>query len=86
MAENEALEKVLQVKRHYEPTLLARANVVGVGVGFKTEHGQPTDTLAVVVNVTHKRTEAELPQEDLLPTELDGVPVDVQEVGQMKAL
>ncbi len=86
MAEDEALERVLQVKRQYEKVLLARANVIGVGVGFKTEHGQPTDTLAVVVNVTHKRTVAELAQEDLLPTELDGVPVDVQEVGQIKAL
>jgi hypothetical protein len=86
MAEEEVLKRVLQVKRQYEKVLLARANVVGVGVGFKTEHGQPTDTLAVVVNVTHKRAVAELAREDLLPAELDGVPVDVQEVGQIKAL
>jgi len=86
MAQDDAIEKVVQIKRQYEKVLLARANVVGVGVGFKTEHGQPTDTLAVVVNVTHKLTTAELAQEDLLPTELDGVPVDVQEIGQIRAL
>jgi hypothetical protein len=86
MAEEEALERVLQVKRQYEKVLLARTNVVGVGVGFKTEQGQPTDTLAVVVNVTHKRAVTELAPEDVLPAEIDGVPVDVQEVGQIKAL
>ena len=86
MAENEAIERVLQVKRQYEQILLAQPNVVGVGVGFKTEHGQPTNTLAVIVNVTRKKPLGDLAQEDVLPTELDGVPLDVQEVGSIKAL
>ena len=86
MAENEAIERVLQVKRQYEQVLLARPNVVGVGVGFKTEHGQPTNTLAVIVNVIRKKSLDDLDQEDVLPTELDGVPLDVQEVGSIKAL
>ena len=81
-----AYEHAKAVKQAHEKELLAKANVVGVGVGFKTEHGQLTDTLAVVVNVTHKRAVTELAPEDVLPAEIDGVPVDVQEVGQIKAL
>ena len=85
MSQNETVERVLAVKRQHERELLAQPNVVGVGVGFKTEHGQLTDTLAVIVNVIHKKPLDDLTQEDILPAELDGVPVDVQEVGSIKA-
>ena len=85
MSQNEAVERVLAVKRQHEQELLAQPNVVGVGIGFKSEHGQLTDTLAVIVNVIHKKPLDDLTQEDILPVELDGVPVDVQEVGSIKA-
>jgi hypothetical protein len=86
MIQNPDIERVLQVKRHYEQALLAHPNVVGVGIGFKTVAGAPTDTLALIVNVVQKQPPNVLTRQDVLPTELDGVPVDVQEVGEIRAL
>jgi hypothetical protein len=86
MTQNQAIERAMQAKAKYEQELMERANVVGVGIGFKYKNGQPTDVLAVVTNVTQKKSLADLAQEDVVPTELDGVPTDVQEVGIIKAL
>ncbi|RME76258.1 MAG: hypothetical protein D6784_06210 [Chloroflexi bacterium] len=80
------LEQIRRVKARYEQSLLQRPNVVGVGIGFKMEHNRPTDTLALVVNVKQKLPAAELSPDDILPTELEGVPVDVQEVGTIRAI
>ena len=44
----------MKVKRAHEKALLAKANVVGVGVGYRMTQGQRTDTIALVVMVRHK--------------------------------
>jgi hypothetical protein len=86
MTKNQVIEHILQVKQRYESELMTRANVVGVGVGFKSTSGQETDTLSVVVNVSHKVPLAELSPKDVVPAELEDVPTDVQEVGTIRAL
>ncbi|MDI6697128.1 MAG: hypothetical protein QME21_18940 [Anaerolineales bacterium] len=78
-------EKVAAVKRARQAELLRKANVVGVGVGYRRRRGQQTDTVALVVMVSRKLPREQLAPEDLLPRELDGVPVDVQEVGELRA-
>jgi hypothetical protein len=64
---------------------MTKANVVGVGVGFRFVKGQRTETIGVVVMVTRKVPIGQLPPKDVIPSELDGVPVDVQEVGVIRA-
>lgn len=64
---------------------MSRANVVGVGIGLRQVHGEPTNDVALVVMVSHKLPPSQLKPEDLIPHELDGVPVDVQEVGDVRA-
>jgi hypothetical protein len=86
MGQNEKVEHVLQIKQQYENQLMARANVVGVGVGFKVIDHRETDILSVVVNVTQKVPVAELASRDVVPVELEDVPTDVQEVGTIRAL
>ncbi len=76
------LERARQVKETHESELLARANVVGVGVGFRQTGGKPTRQVAIVVMVREKVPTAELRPEDSLPREIDGVPIDVQAVGE----
>ena len=80
------IEQVTRVKERHEQELLRLANVVGVGVGFRHKHGQLTDEVALVVNVSQKKSVLELSQKDIIPTELEGIPVDVQEVGHIRAL
>jgi hypothetical protein len=42
--------------------------------------------VALVVMVDRKLSTAQLDLEGLIPVEIDGVPVDVQEVGEIKAM
>jgi hypothetical protein len=57
---------------------------VGVGVGLRHRHGQRTDQVGLVVLVERKLPPERLLPDDLLPDEIDGVPVDVKEVGHFK--
>lgn len=73
------------VKAEYEEELLRYPNVIGVGVGHRCRRGEYTDEVCIVVIVTGKQPASALREEDLLPTELDGVPVDVLDVGPIVA-
>ena len=81
-----SLDWIRRVKEKYEDSLLNRKNVIGVGIGFKEEAGQVTDQMALVVSVSKKLADNEIGDTDLIPTELEGVPVDVKEVGEIRAL
>jgi hypothetical protein len=78
-------DRILNVMQAYKQELLSKANVVGIAVGFRQKDGQPTNTLALVVMVKQKIPNNNLPVEDQLPTSLDGIPIDVQEVGELIA-
>ncbi len=81
-----AYEKAQAVKRAHQDDLMAKAHVVGVGIGLRQRGESHTDEVALVVMVTHKVAVEDLAPEDIVPTEIDGVPVEVQEVGEIKAL
>jgi hypothetical protein len=78
-------EKLQAVKRAHEDELMRKANVVGVGVGVRQRHNTLTQELAIVVFVRRKVPQDQLAPGDLIPAEIEGVPVDVQEVGDLKA-
>jgi hypothetical protein len=78
-------EKARVVKEKFETELLKLENVVGVGIGLRKKDGIYTDEVALVVMVKKKVLEIELAQEDLIPQELEGVEVDVQEIGEVRA-
>jgi hypothetical protein len=78
-------ELVSQTKKKYTTELLAKPNVVGVGIGMKETAGESTGEMSVVVMVRHK-----LPLEGLqpgvaVPAAVDGVPTDVIQVGDLRA-
>lgn len=79
------IERVQNVKQKYEADLLAMPNVIGVGVGFKSIKGKIGNQIAIVVNVEQKINKVELTEQALLPEMLDGIPVDVVEVGRLSA-
>ncbi|MGH2625729.1 MAG: hypothetical protein ACRDHY_03655 [Anaerolineales bacterium] len=60
-------------------------NVVGVGVGLVRRGGEKTGQVGIIVMVSQKVPAAQLAPADLIPRRLDGVPVDVQEVGEVVA-
>lgn len=74
-------EKAQAVQAKYSDLLMSKPHVQGVGVGLATKDGQFTDQIAIVVMVDEKVPADQLAPEDLIPRELDGVPVDVQVMG-----
>ncbi len=78
-------DQARQAKTLHEYELLAKTNVVGVGVGYKESRGVMTDDLAVVVLVERKKPLAALQPEDMIPRDLDGMKTDVIEVGFLEA-
>jgi hypothetical protein len=81
----EEIEKIRRVRKKHTPRLMKKANVVGVGVGYRRQAGQQTDELALVVMVSRKMPVNILSARDVIPAEIDGVPVDVQELGEIRA-
>jgi hypothetical protein len=85
MSENQGLDRVLAIRAKYEHELLQKKNVVGLGVGFRERDGVRTDEVVLTVMVRRKQPRSKLRARDLIPVELEGVPVDVKEVGVLSA-
>jgi hypothetical protein len=79
-----AFQRAVDLKDQVEKELLKKANVVGVGVGLRQRGGELTGEVALIVMVRKKINISELAPEDQIPTEIDNVPVDVLEVGQLR--
>jgi hypothetical protein len=79
------LENVKKVKRAHEKMLLTKPNVVGVGIGFRIQGGQQTGHIGIVVMVNKKLPASQLKPTEMIPLEIEGVPVDVQEKGAIHA-
>lgn len=79
------IRRASEVEARYTDMLLSKPNVVGVGVGFARKGGQQTREVAVVVMVDQKLPATQLASDELLPSELDGVRIDVQATGSFSA-
>lgn len=78
-----SVERVRAIKTRHEDRLLARPGVVSVGVGLRQRGGMLTDEVCIVIMVRNKRPLANLPPGEALPAKIEGVPVDVQESGEI---
>ena len=72
--------------RKAERELLPQDNVVSVGVGFKYRGGVRTDEVCIVVGVKKKLPKDQVPPGELVAETIDGVPTDVVEYGELRAL
>lgn len=61
-------------------------NVVGVGIGEKESEGAPTGLMSVRLLVRVKYSKDSIPKDHLLPEMIDGMHVDVEEVGTFRPL
>jgi hypothetical protein len=82
----ELFERVKKVKAAHQEMLMEKANVVGVGIGFAKRGQESTNQLSLVVMVSQKLAIESLETKDIIPHELEGIPVDVQEVGKLRAM
>ena len=59
-------------------------NIVGIGIGEKESKGIATGLLAVKVLVRVKYADDQIPDADRLPATINGLPVDVEQVGTFR--
>ena len=80
------MKEIKTVKEKHSAKIMAKKNVVGLGVGYKETKGVKTDRMALVVMVKKKVPIQELKKGDVIPGEIEGVVTDVIEVGEIVAL
>lgn len=78
-------ERIMAVMQNHKGELLSKPNVVGVAVGFRQINGESTQELALVVMVHQKVPEKLLSPEQKIPVAIEGIPIDVQEIGEITA-
>lgn len=81
-----AMNDLATVLEAFRWTLHRLPNVVGVARGYKTVRGHVTDREGIMVLVTRKVPAEALERRGVVPTVLEGVPTDVVEVGEIRAM
>jgi hypothetical protein len=79
------IEEAFEIKRAITNSIMAKRNVVGLGVGYKNRLGESTGEESVVILVQQKKPKAALTADDFIPPSIDGVKTDVIEVGIFRA-
>jgi hypothetical protein len=78
--------RIAAVQARHEAELLRYPNVVAVAAGFRTRRGAPTSEPCLVVYVQRKVPARRLAAGERLPKQIEGVPIDVVEVGGIETL
>jgi hypothetical protein len=78
--------EALQAKEAHKAEIMAKPNVVGVGVGYKVRGGREAQELSVITLVERKISKDGLDPGALVPRSVNGVTTDVIEVGELRAL
>ena len=71
------MEALLDVLKRNKKQLMAKKGVYKVDVGYRWSQGKLTGEVALRVHVTAKKPLAELTEEEIVPREIEGFPVDV---------
>ena len=85
MSDQMAVERARSVKQAHEEELMVMPNVVAIGIGRRKVGGSFSNEIAIIVSVSQKYLPDELDEADTIPTEIEGVLVDVQQVGTLRA-
>jgi hypothetical protein len=73
------IQRVRELKEKFGKKLRKYPNVTGLGVGYKEKRGKRTATIALRIYVEKKVPKKELRAKDVLPTMIEGMPLDVIE-------
>ncbi|MBK8029400.1 MAG: hypothetical protein J0M07_31300 [Anaerolineae bacterium] len=78
---NQQLQRAADAQQKYSDYLMGLPHVIGVAVGYTSRHGQREAEIGLIVMVDEKLPVAQLAESEIVPRQLDGVRVDVQETG-----
>ena len=76
---------IREIKKQEQFNLLKKANVYSVAIGYKQVKGEKTKNLAIVVGVGKKLPCAQLSRKESIPFEINGIPIDIVELGNIRA-
>lgn len=85
LSQEEQMAQATAVQTKYGEELMRKSHVQGTAIGLQKVDGKYTSRVALVVMVDRKLSLEQLMLADRIPAELDGVPVDVQEIGLIAA-
>lgn len=68
------------LKKHVDE-LLSKPDVYAVGLGEKMSKGRRTGKRALICSIKKKKPLAQLAKEEMIPSEIDGIPTDIVEIG-----
>ncbi len=80
------MEEVKRVKEKHEAELMKKSGVTGCALGYKYVAGKKTDQLSIICYVNKKKPEKKLKKGDIIPKSIEGIPTDVVESGEFRAL
>lgn len=83
--QDDRMSLAAEVQARYTDELMRKAHVQGTAIGLAKVGGKYTDQIALVVLVDKKVPISALDAKDVIPQELEGIRVDVQEVGILQA-
>lgn len=73
----------IALQAEYHKKLVRRKGVVGTGIGRKLAGGVPTEEEALIVFVDKKLPDDVIPKSAVLPNRINGIPIDIIEVGKL---
>jgi len=85
LSQEDQMAQATAAQTKYGEELMRKAHVQGTAIGLEKVGGKYTSRVALVVMVDQKVPLEQLTAANRIPDELDGVPVDVQEVGVFTA-
>lgn len=78
--------KIEDVKKEFQEKIFKKANVVGVGIGYKFREKEKTDEMCIVCLVEKKINIEKLKKRDIIPEKIKEFKTDIMQVGKLRAL
>lgn len=85
LSPDDVMNRAREVKRRHETELMSIPGVLSVGVGHRKKEPRNGDEPCILLSVLDLVRFRQQTREDELPGEIEGVPVDVIEVGDISA-
>jgi hypothetical protein len=76
-----SVEEIRSVLVDVRDQLMGKANVVATGIGYKISEGKRTEELSIICSVENKKSKSYLRPEDMISTQISGIPTDVVPTG-----
>ncbi len=83
LSPDDIMNRVRDVKQRYETDLMSIPGVISVGVGHRREPSRKDDEACILLSVLDLVRFRQQNREEDVPGEIEGVPVDVIEIGDV---